>query len=74
MERFVKIVNGYKPLTVFAKRSILDVWQCNEYAYEIGGLGESDFQETKFFLSLFSWIWVKHRFPLVGPFANFSEN
>ena len=47
MERFVKIVNGYKPLTVFAKRSILDVCQCNEYAYEIGGLGESDFQEKK---------------------------
>ena len=27
MERFAKIVNGYKPLTIFAKRSILDVLQ-----------------------------------------------
>ena len=27
MERFAKIVNGFKPLTIFAKRSILDVWQ-----------------------------------------------
>ena len=25
MERFAKIVNGDKPLTIFAKRSILDV-------------------------------------------------
>ena len=25
MERFVKIVNGWKPLTIITKRSILDV-------------------------------------------------
>ena len=28
MELFAKIVNGWKPLTIFAKSSILDVWQC----------------------------------------------
>ena len=25
MERFAKIVNGFQPLTIFGKRSILDV-------------------------------------------------
>ena len=33
MKCFAKIVNGWKPLT--AERSILDVWQCSEYAYEL---------------------------------------
>ena len=32
MERFVKTVNGVKLLIIFAKRSILDVWQGCEYA------------------------------------------
>ena len=32
MERFMKIVNGQKPLTIFAKCSILNVWQGSEYA------------------------------------------
>ena len=31
-ERFAKIVNGFQPITIFAIRSILDVWQCSEYA------------------------------------------
>ena len=30
METFVKIVNGIKLLIVFAKKSILDVWQDSE--------------------------------------------
>ena len=34
MDRFAKIVNSYKPLTIFAKRSILDIWQGSEYIYE----------------------------------------
>ena len=33
MELFVKIVNGWQPLTIFAKSSILDVCQGSEYAY-----------------------------------------
>ena len=33
MERFQKLVNGFKPLTIFSKRSILDAWQGSEYAY-----------------------------------------
>ena len=32
MERCVKIVSGFKPLTIFAKPSIFDVWQVSEYA------------------------------------------
>ena len=35
--RFAKIVNGYKALTIFAKRSILDVLQVSEYASETTG-------------------------------------
>ena len=31
METYVKIVNGLKLLIVFAKKSILDVWQDSEY-------------------------------------------
>ena len=31
MEHFPKIVNVWKPITVFAKRCILDVWQGSEY-------------------------------------------
>ena len=33
MERFVKMNNGYNPLTIFALGSILDAWQCFEYAF-----------------------------------------
>ena len=33
MELFVKIVNGWQPLTIFAKSFILDVCQGSEYAY-----------------------------------------
>ena len=29
-ERFAKIVNGEKPISILAKRSILDVWQGSE--------------------------------------------
>ena len=29
---FVKIVNGFQPFIIFAKNSILDVWQRSEYA------------------------------------------
>ena len=32
MECFAKIVNSWKSLTIFAKRSILDAWQGSEYA------------------------------------------
>ena len=31
-EAFVKIVNDFQSLTVFAKSSILNVWQGSEYA------------------------------------------
>ena len=30
MKLFAKTVNGYKPLTIFAESSILDVWQGSE--------------------------------------------
>ena len=35
MELFVKIVKNEKPFTIFAKTSILDVWQDSEYAFEL---------------------------------------
>ena len=35
MERFAKTVDGLKPLTIFTKHSILDVWQDSEYASDI---------------------------------------
>ena len=32
MKLFPKIVNGFKPLIIFGKNSILDVWQGSKYA------------------------------------------
>ena len=32
MKLFVNMVNDYKPLNIFAKSSMLDVWQGSEYA------------------------------------------
>ena len=34
-EYFPNIVNSYKPLTIFVKHSILDVWQSSDYAFVI---------------------------------------
>ena len=31
MKCFTKMLNGFQPLSIFAKRSILDVWQGSEY-------------------------------------------
>ena len=42
-EQFVKIANSGKPLTIFAKYSILDVWQGSENASVI-----SEFEELAF--------------------------
>ena len=36
IERFAKMVDGWKPLTIFAKRSFLVVWQSSEHASDIG--------------------------------------
>ena len=33
MEFFVKIVNGLKPVVIFARKSILDIWQGSEYSF-----------------------------------------
>ena len=30
VERFVKLVNGFYRLTIFAKRSVLGIWQGSE--------------------------------------------
>ena len=35
MQRFAKIVNKWKPLTIFAKHSSFDVWQGSEYASDV---------------------------------------
>ena len=34
MELFTKVVNSFHPLTIFAKRCVLDVRQGGEYAFE----------------------------------------
>ena len=34
MDFFAKIVNGWKPLTIFAKSFIFDVWMVSEYDSE----------------------------------------
>ena len=34
MERFAKIVNGFKPLTILEKRFILDDWQGSKCVFE----------------------------------------
>ena len=31
MDRFAKIFNGFQPITIFAKRSNLDLWQGSEF-------------------------------------------
>ena len=33
MEHFAKLINGWKPLIIFTKRSILVVWQSSEYVF-----------------------------------------
>ena len=33
MELFTKIINGWKPLTIFSKGSILEVWQGFELVF-----------------------------------------
>ena len=38
MEIFVKIINSWKRVTIFAKSYILDVWQGSEYAFLIDEL------------------------------------
>ena len=35
MKCFAKTVNGFYPLTIFAKHAILDVWQSFEHASEL---------------------------------------
>ena len=50
MERFPKILTGFKLLPVFTKRSILDVLQGSEYATEIFTLSQT--LENKWLLNL----------------------
>ena len=35
MELFVKIVDGWRPIAIFAKSSIWDAWQGSEYASRV---------------------------------------
>ena len=54
MERFAKIVNGKKPLTIFAERSVLDVWHDFESASERENLASSSQVLSGFKLKVFS--------------------
>ena len=38
MKRFEKTITSWKPLTIFEKRSVLDVWHGKEYASVIFGM------------------------------------
>ena len=50
MERFAKIINSFQPLTTFAKRSILDVWQGSEFASgEVNDLDIEKILKVSFF-------------------------
>ena len=33
MEFYAKIINGFRPFTIFAKSSVLDVWEGFEYSH-----------------------------------------
>ena len=37
MEIFVKIIDGWQPLTIFAISTIVDVWKDSEYASRVMG-------------------------------------
>ena len=54
MERFAKVVNKFYLLTIFAKCSILDVWQGSGYASTVGAdyklLMSVDFGKTWYLL------------------------
>ena len=34
IQRFGKLVNDLKSLTIFGRCSVLDIWQCFEYAFQ----------------------------------------
>ena len=46
MEFSVKIVNNLKLLTIFAKNSILDIWQGSEYSFGWLGIIVGTFQKN----------------------------
>ena len=54
MEIFVKIVNSFLLLTIFAKSSILDVWQDSEFASEA-----SNDLRKKLYLSFLTEFWIR---------------
>ena len=56
IERFAKIVNGWKPLTIFAKRSILDVWHGCKYAFEFTNWLIGQYADILFICYNFSWM------------------
>ena len=46
MKRYVKIINGFKSLTIFKKHSILDVWEVSECVHASGHAGRSSLSIT----------------------------
>ena len=60
MDHFVKIVNDKKALAIFAKHSILDVWQDSEYASDQWPIFKSYIEPwifaIKYFPETFSWL------------------
>ena len=56
IERFAKIVNGWKPLTIFAKRSVLDVWHGCNHAFEFTNWLIGQYADILFICYNFSWM------------------
>ena len=52
MALFAKLVDGWNPLTIFAKSSILDVWQGSENAFDVNW--RSTYYREKHSLSCFN--------------------
>ena len=77
MERFEKIVEGFDPLTIFAKRFILDVWQGSEYAtaadayFNLGKKvsrnyrGYSNVEISSFLATVCSKEWISLQFNMI---------
>ena len=61
MERFAKIVNGEKSLTISAKRTILDVWHGSEYPSDSDHkkVIHFNFAKPRSWLNISKIVWLK---------------
>ena len=55
MKCFAKTVNGFYPLTIFAKHAIVDVWQSFEHASELNAAMNKFLFDVPWFLMCFMY-------------------